>query len=337
MFYSEGRFEVITKSPATEKNLYLMPFYTGHPFRSVKPEKIHKSFYPDVSTSNLILNIRSRELLKQADIMTLGQLLLTPYPELLRYRNCGINTIEFLQREVKKYIIDKEIDYSANWSDMESMLENVLELKPRNLAILKYRLGFNLPKPLTLEECGNRYGITREAVRQIMARTEEVIRHPETEFRIRPFWIVVDKLLKKREVWLSDDLAKKIRENLGWKKRPATHVLESFLKLKYDRYTVTNNGLIGFVESKCLKCPKIDGFLLEIMKDRSELPYSAACTLFIEKFEQFCPLINSYPRKVIDALVRLHITRHLREYRQFQMRNNKIINVLTYIPKRRRR
>src|SRR5690554_7665501 len=170
MFYSEGRFEVITKSPATEKNLYLMPFYTGHPFRSVKPEKIHKSFYPDVSTSNLILNIRSRELLKQADIMTLGQLLLTPYPELLRYRNCGINTIEFLQREVKKYIIDKEIDYSANWSDMESMLENVLELKPRNLAILKYRLGFNLPKPLTLEERSEEHTSELQSRPQLVCR-----------------------------------------------------------------------------------------------------------------------------------------------------------------------
>jgi len=337
MFYSEGRFEVITKSPATEQNLYLMPLFTGHPFRVIKPEKIHKSYYPDVSTSSLLLNIRSRELLKQAEITTLGQLLLTPYHELLKYRNCGINTVEFLQKEVKKYIIDKEIDYSGRWIDIESMLENVLELKARNLTILKYRLGINLPKPLTLEDCGSKFGITREAVRQIMTRTEEIIRHPETEFRLRPFWIVVDKLLKKREVWLSDELAKKVRENLAWKKRPETHALENFLRIKSEKYAVTNNGLIGFAESKCLKCPKIDGFLPKIMKDRSELSYSAAFDLFIEKFEEFCPLIKSYPGKVIEALVKLHISRHLREYRQYQMRNNKIINVLTYIPKRRRR
>ncbi|MBW6516125.1 MAG: hypothetical protein K0B81_05850 [Candidatus Cloacimonetes bacterium] len=337
MIVSKSKFNSVLQSPASEKNLYLMPLFTNQKFTTAAPENLHKSYHPDVSISNLILNIRSINLLKQANISTIGQLLLTPYGFLLKFRNCGIHTIHFLQNELKKYIIDKEIDYSSNWHDLESMLINVIELKNRNFIIFKDRLGIGLHKPMTLEECGDKFGITREAVRQIMTRIDEIILHPETEFKLRPFWITVDKLLKKREVWTSEELAKKIRENLLWKKKPETHALENFLSIKDDKYTVTHNGLIGFHDSKCLNCPKIDGFLPDIMKGRSEISYSEATEKFIEKFEDFCPLVKSYPRKVIDALVRLHLYQQLRSYRQYQMRNNKIIDILTYVPKRRRR
>lgn len=337
MIIFDSRLHLIIQSPASEKNLYSMPFYSGRSFPEITPDKIHKSYYPDVSVSNLILNIRSKNLLQQAGKTSIGQLILTPYPDLLQYRNCGINTIKFIQNEIKKYIIDKQIDYSAHWEDMESMLDNVLELNERNHQILKYRLGLNLPTQMTLEECGQKFGITREAVRQIMSRNEEIISHPEIEFKLRPFWITVDKLLKKREVWTSDDLAKKVKDNLSWKKKPETHVLENFLAIKRGKYIVTHNGLLGFSDSKCLNCPRIAGFLPQIMEDRVEIPYDSAVELFLDKFEEFCPLVKNYPKKVIDALAKLHISQHLREFRQFQMRNNKIINILTYVPKRRRR
>jgi hypothetical protein len=337
MIVYDNFFSTIIQSPATENNLYLLPFFTGQRFPSVTPDKIHKSFYPDVSISNLILNIRSKNLLKQANITTIGQLLLTPYGQLLKYRNCGIHTVKFLQTELKKYILDKEIDYSSHWKDMESMLDSVIELKDRNLLIFKYRLGIKLPKALTLEECGKKYDITREAVRQIMSHIEKLILHPETEFKLRPFWTTLDKLLKKREVWLSEDLAKKIKEKLHWEKRPEPHALENFIAIKREKYLVTNYRLVGFADSKCLACSRVDGFLPEIMKDKTELPYSAACSLFLKKFGSICPKINTFPQKVIDSLVKLHLRRHLSHYKQFQMRNNKIINIFTYVPKKRRR
>lgn len=337
MIVSKSRFNTLVQNPASEKNLYLMPLYTGQKFNAATPDQIHKSYHPDVSVSNLILNIRSINLLKQADISTLGELLLTPCNKLLKHRNCGIHTIQFLQNELKKYIIDKQIDYSSNWSDLESMLNNVIELKDRNLIIFKYRLGINQSKPMTLEECGNKFGITREAVRQIMTRIEDIICHPETEFKLRPFWITIDKLFKKREIWTSEELARKVKENLLWKKKPETHALENFLSIKSDKYSISHNGLVGFSDSKCLKCPKIDGFLPKIMEGKTEITYAEAAQIFLDKFESNCPLVKSYPQKVIDALVKLHLYQHLRTYRQFQMRNSKIINVLTYIPKRRRR
>lgn len=336
MTISDSKFNSIIKSPVTEKNLYMMPFYTGQSFSKVTPDMIHKSYHPDVSISNLILNIRSIKLLEQAGISKIGELLLQDYTKLLQYRNCGIHTIGFLRSELKKYIVDKEIDYSRHWTDIESMIDNAIDIKERNLIILKQRLGISLPKPFTLEECGNYFGITREAVRQIMVHVEEIITHPETEYRLRPFWVCIDKLLKKREVWTSEELAKKVRINLNWQKKPETHALESFLAIKQNKYFVSYNGLVGFRESRCLNCPRIEGFLPEIMKDKSELSYSKVYELFLEKFEEFCPLVNKFPQKVIAALVKLHVSLHLRHYRQYQMRNNRIIDILTYVPKRRR-
>ncbi len=337
MNISKNKFASVAQTTVSEKNLYLMPLYTGQSFLTVTPDQIHKSYYPDVSVSNLILNIRSINLLKQANVSTIGELLLTPYSQLLKHRNCGIHTIQFLQKEIKKYIIDKEIDYSSNWVDLESMLNNVIELKDRNFIIFKYRLGIKQLHPMTLEECGRKFGITREAVRQIMTRIEEIIKHPETEFKLRPFWITIDKLLKKREVWTTEELAKKVKENLLWKKKPELHAFENFIAIKSDKYLVTKNGLVGFSDSKCLNCTRIDGFLPALMEGKTEIPMAEATQCFIDKFEEICPSIKSFPQKVLDSLVRLHLVRHLRHYRQFQMRNNKIINILTYVPKRRRR
>ena len=53
------------------------------------------------------------------------------------------------------------------------------DLSGREKGILEYRFGFNKPdyKSHTLEETGKEFGITRERVRQVEAKTFEKLRY----------------------------------------------------------------------------------------------------------------------------------------------------------------
>ena len=63
--------------------------------------------------------------------------------------------------------------------DMEKMLD---ELPPREMDVLRMRYGFDDP-PMTLEEIGNKLGLTRERIRQIEKAAKERLR-TKTKIRI---------------------------------------------------------------------------------------------------------------------------------------------------------
>jgi RNA polymerase primary sigma factor len=60
-------------------------------------------------------------------------------------------------------------------------------LPPREARILRLRFGFHDGRPLTLQEVGEREGITRERVRQIEARAFRRLRQPDLRRKLRTF------------------------------------------------------------------------------------------------------------------------------------------------------
>ncbi len=324
-------------SPCSEENLERLPLYSGMEMQEVSSHEFHKSYYPDVSVTNLIFNIRARTLLDKAGVKTIGDLLLTPHHTLAGFRNCGVKTIVVIQETVQKYILDKTFNYSVYWSDLETMLRNVLNINKRNMSIFLSRLGVNARKSTTLEECGKQYGITREAVRQIIGQIQQRICHPETEFKLRPFWTVCDKIIKKKEVVTSDELASKIKIALSWTSKPESHAIEQLLALKNGKYTVTFNNLVGFKESKCLNCKCLDGFLDKIMLNRTDITQNMAFQKFLVEFRKHCPQVDRFPARTVNALNKLYLRRYVSQSPDLAFRNNKIINLRTYVSKRRRR
>lgn len=67
-------------------------------------------------------------------------------------------------------------------------LEQALEcLTPREKAIITMRFGLYGSRKYTLEECGDKYHITRERVRQIEAKALRKLRHPSRSRPLREF------------------------------------------------------------------------------------------------------------------------------------------------------
>ena len=71
---------------------------------------------------------------------------------------------------------------------MQEQLEDVLKtLTSREETVLRLRFGIGDGYPRTLEEVGNRFGVTRERVRQIETKALRKLRHPIRSRKLRDF------------------------------------------------------------------------------------------------------------------------------------------------------
>lgn len=74
-----------------------------------------------------------------------------------------------------------------------SMARNVLmdalnSLTTKEAGVIRLRTGFDDNHPLTLEDVGAIYGVTRERIRQIEAKALRKLRHPSKAKKLKDFW-----------------------------------------------------------------------------------------------------------------------------------------------------
>ena len=76
------------------------------------------------------------------------------------------------------HIFEVRSNPSPPWSD-KSVHGLLDQLEPRERAIIRLRAGLegDMPRGLTLEEIGSRFGITKERVRQLHARSMRKLRN----------------------------------------------------------------------------------------------------------------------------------------------------------------
>jgi RNA polymerase primary sigma factor len=61
------------------------------------------------------------------------------------------------------------------------------ELSEREQEVVRLRFGLDDGRPRTLEEVGRQFGVTRERIRQIEAKTLAKLRHPHRSDRLRDY------------------------------------------------------------------------------------------------------------------------------------------------------
>ena len=89
------------------------------------------------------------------------------------------------------FIEDKEVQDPAKqaaFALLKDLLRNVLEtLPPREQEVIRMRFGLDEGYPLTLEEVGLIFGVTRERIRQIEAKALRRLRHPKRSRVLKDF------------------------------------------------------------------------------------------------------------------------------------------------------
>jgi len=79
----------------------------------------------------------------------------------------------------------EQFDLALSDASREEILEALKTLDDRERGILELRFGLTGEEPCTLEEVGERIGLTRERIRQIEQRALAKLRHPSRSFAFR--------------------------------------------------------------------------------------------------------------------------------------------------------
>lgn len=69
-----------------------------------------------------------------------------------------------------------------------ALLDAMGSLNLREADVIRLRTGFDDNRPLTLEDVGAIYGVTRERIRQIEAKALRKLRHPSKAKKLKDFW-----------------------------------------------------------------------------------------------------------------------------------------------------
>jgi RNA polymerase primary sigma factor len=90
-----------------------------------------------------------------------------------------------------EFIADESVDGPADAATRSMLTEAVSEvlgeLSDREQEIVRLRFGLDGGQAKTLEEVGREFGVTRERIRQIEAKTLAKLRHPQRSQRLREF------------------------------------------------------------------------------------------------------------------------------------------------------
>ncbi len=124
---------------------------------------------------------RLTTVLRDLGFRLVGDLHGFPIENLKMIRNCGSHTVSDLKTFIEKiqqgeFKIESSVPQIAltpqklNLAQFVKFIDGFLnELPPRNKDILGLRFGATGEEPLTLEEVGGKYGVTRERIRQIQS------------------------------------------------------------------------------------------------------------------------------------------------------------------------
>lgn len=97
---------------------------------------------------------------------------LEDFPELLKYCGKGLCVQDLLQYEKN---IEEEIEKEKLVKEIRKMLDS-LSGREKYILILRYGLDDEITR--TLEEVGNKFGVTKERIRQIENMALRKLKHP---------------------------------------------------------------------------------------------------------------------------------------------------------------
>ncbi len=158
---------------------------------------------------------------------------------------------------------------------LEEEIQNALEkLSPRQAEIITLYFGIKREKRLTLEEIGERSGLTRERVRQIKEKALRRLRHVSRSGRLRSWVASIDKTLPK---------------DAGSQKQTISDARHAFRSIFYNQ------------DAQSLKITSVSNFLYILLEEFGgdvavalDLHYNIVSPSLADVVQEAIPLLQEY-------------------------------------------
>lgn len=165
-----------------EKMLPVYERYLSHSCEDCVPGRLCDAFITAISDELDIPFLQAREYLCAAIQQTEGHLYIADFFEENNDGDIPACPQEFIQTD--------DLLFQRTAASMARVvLSNALDsLTPREADVIRLRTGFDDGHPLTLEDVGVIYGVTRERIRQIETKALRKLRHPSRAKKLKDFW-----------------------------------------------------------------------------------------------------------------------------------------------------
>jgi len=258
------------KLQPSEENIAFLPIFSSKRLTGFAVNDLHPAFHGAASLEDFVFSVRTSKILRLLGLRTIGEVMLSPSRDLLSQRNFGRNCLREVQDFIRSFVlsddttpiavggiengdIDPDIDYSSYEELVASFVRHCLESK-RDQEIICNRLDFPDDMP-TLEQLGERFGLTRERVRQILKKGNELLRVKVHRKLLADFWEQVARLIREGGGITSiQDLSESLQKEYEWPGLRNPVALVELLAVAEGEKDFVVSGDVITVPCPCLAC-----------------------------------------------------------------------------------
>ncbi|MFZ3049031.1 MAG: DNA-directed RNA polymerase subunit alpha C-terminal domain-containing protein, partial [Desulfatirhabdiaceae bacterium] len=188
----------------TKDILKLFPLFSGRLIKNIGMESLPAHYQPNYPLADIFLSNRTRNALPSG-YRTVGELLLCPYPLLLRQRNFGRKSLWEIHQAVHDCILkpDANILGTEHYASFEKLVEgficSVVQKKQHVDIVLQMLFQFDSGKKPTLMEVGKTHGLSKERIRQIVSQHVRRLKTPKNCDRIKRFWAETENVIDSND------------------------------------------------------------------------------------------------------------------------------------------
>jgi hypothetical protein len=189
------------KEPCTEAHLDKMPIFARGVQLSLRADELHASYKPMAAIFELALNGRALRAVESLGVKTIGELLLVPMDRLLEQWGFGPTSLEVVHTELRRLLLAGGPPDSVDLSSFDAFVQSLIRMTtsdPRDVDILQKRLALSEDGVWSLGKLAEKYGLTRERIRQIEASNLEVMSRRARREILADFWRQVFDVVQAR-------------------------------------------------------------------------------------------------------------------------------------------
>ncbi|VGO17067.1 hypothetical protein PDESU_05662 [Pontiella desulfatans] len=274
-----------------EPDPYLLSDYPLYSGLDLNVTSLPDEFYPDAPVTSFVTNVRAKKALANLGVKTLGELLLVRSNVFFGLKNCGKNTVRELRKNVEEFLEyrrnpETNISMGESISDLIKQMCLEVGMSVRDADISSCRICHGR----TLESVAHDYGCTRERIRQVVAKSTDLV---ETCFKTRIALDYVgeamaDVVNSNRGIIEMHALGTLLAEKLNWNtpvdEGGVKELIRNFPSMK-ARFAF--EGDVVFRPHQCRDCDEITQLFKRLVRDSEDKPFTLNAEA-LEELQEIC-------------------------------------------------